>query len=161
MIFYAIPRPFFEVRNRVLRLFGAIIGTGVHIYPTARIYYPWMLEIGNDSSIGEHVFIYNLGRIRVGSRATISYKAHLCAGTHDYTDPSLPLIRSSILIGDDSWICTEAYIGPGVSIGTGSVIGARAVVVKDVPERVVFGGNPARFLKNRTLKIKPPATERL
>lgn len=155
--FRLVPRPFFSARNLLLRLFGATVGRSVHIYPSAMIYFPWCLAIGDHSSIGEHVYVYNLGRVVIGARATISHKAHLCAGTHDYADPSLPLLRSSIEIEDDAWICADAFVGPGVKIGRGAVVGARAVAVRDVDKWSVVVGNPARHLKFRQLERTLPA----
>lgn len=146
------PRTFFGWRCFLLRLFGAKIGKGVHIYNSVTIYFPWNLEIGNWSSIGEYAFIYNLGKILLGSKATISQRAHLCAGTHDYTRAALPLLKKPITVADKAWICADAFIGPGVSIGEGAVVGARAVVTKDVEAWVVVAGNPALPIKKRTMK---------
>ena len=146
------PRIFFGFRNFLLKLFGAKIGNNVHIYNSVIIYMPWNLEINDWSSIGEHAYIYNLGMIRIGKTATISHRAHLCAGTHDYEDPSMSLLKPSIFICDQVWICTEAFVGPGVTVGEGAVVGARAVVVKDVSPWTVVAGNPARTVKQRNLK---------
>ena len=121
------PRIFFGWRNLLIRLFGGKVGRRVHIYNSAIIYMPWNLEIGDFSSIGEYAFIYNLGRITIGAKTTISHRTHLCAGSHDYTRAELPLIKPPILIGDKVWVCTDAYVGPGVSVGEGSVVGARAL----------------------------------
>ena len=73
------PRPCFGWRRFLLRCFGAKIGRSVHVYPSATIYFPWNLEAGDESAISEHVFIYNLGRVTLGSRVTIPHRAHLCA----------------------------------------------------------------------------------
>jgi len=152
-IFFRIsPRIFFGWRNFLLRLFGARIGKHVHIYNTAQIYFPWKLEVGDWSAIGEYALIYNLGPIHVGSLVTISQGAHLCAGTHDHTDPSLPLQRPPIIIGDQAWICADAFIGPGVRVGEGALVGARAVAVKDVQPWQIVVGNPARPIKERKFK---------
>ena len=113
---------------------------------------PWNLEIGDWSSIGEHAYIYNLGRIVIGSKTTISHRAHLCAGTHDYSNPTLPLLKPRIYIGDQAWICADAFIGPGVNIGEGAVVGARSVVIKDVEAWTVVAGNPAKRVRDRVLK---------
>ena len=145
------PRPFFAWRCFLLRLFGARIGRNAHIYPTARIYIPWNLELGEEASIGEWVLIYNLGLITIGERTTISHRAHLCAGTHDYQDPSLPLLRLPIDIGTQVWVCAEAFIGPGRQVGDGSIIGAAAVVVRDVPPWQIVAGNPAHIIKPREI----------
>lgn len=146
------PRPCFAWRRWILRRMGAKVGKRVHLYPTARIYYPWMLNIGDDSAIGEDALIYSLGPVDIGKRATISHRAHLCAGTHDYRDPTLPLLRLPISIGDDAWVCTEVFIGPGVTVGAGAVVGARAVAVKNIEPWTVVAGNPAVPVKRRILK---------
>lgn len=146
------PRPCFAWRRWILRRMGAKVGKRVHLYPTARIYYPWMLNIGDDSAIGEDALIYSLGPVDIGKRATISHRAHLCAGTHDYRDPTLPLLRLPISIGDDAWVCTEVFIGPGVTVGAGAVVGARAVAVKNIEPWTVVAGNPAVPVKRRVLK---------
>jgi putative colanic acid biosynthesis acetyltransferase WcaF len=130
---------------------GATIGEEVHIYNTAIIYFPWNLEIGDWSSVGEYAYIYNLGKIRIGSKTTISQRSHLCAGTHDYTDPALPLLTPGIDIGDQVWIAADAFVGPGVTIGEGTVVGARAVVCKGVEPWLVVAGNPAKIIKKREL----------
>jgi putative colanic acid biosynthesis acetyltransferase WcaF len=146
------PRNLFQWRNVLLRLFGAKIGKAVHIYPTAIVYMPWNLEIGSWSSIGEHVYLYNLGKIRIGSRATVSHRAHLCAGTHDYTRPDLPLLKPPICLEDEVWICADAFIGPGVTIGHGAVVGARCVVTKNVDAWAVMAGNPAQVVGERRVR---------
>lgn len=145
------PRNSFEIRNLLLRMFGACIGKNVHIYRSAIIYYPWKLTVGDYSSIGEWALIYNLGAVSIGKKSTVSHRAHLCAGTHDYTKVDLPLIKSTIHIGDQVWICTDAFIGPGISIGSGSVVGARSVVVKDVQQWSIVAGNPSKFIRRREL----------
>jgi putative colanic acid biosynthesis acetyltransferase WcaF len=151
-LFRCSPRIFFRWRSFLLRLFGAKIGRHVHIYNSAAIYMPWNLEIGDWSSIGEHVFVYNLGKVTLGSRTTVSHRAHLCAGTHEYTNPALPLLKPSITIGDNAWVCADAFIGPGVTVGKGAVVGARAVAVSDVEPWSVVAGNPAKFVKKRVMK---------
>lgn len=147
------PRTFFGWRCFLLRSLGAKIGNNVHIYSTATIYMPWNLEIDDWSSIGEHAFIYNLGKVAIGSKSTISHRAHICAGTHDYTDSALPLLKPPITIGDQAWICADAFIGPYVTIGEGAVVGARAVVTKDVDPWSVVGGNPSKLIKKRIMKV--------
>ncbi len=145
------PRPFFGWRCCVLRLFGAQIGHDVHIYGSAIIYFPWNLRIGNWSAIGEGALIYNLGPVTIGQNVTISQRAHLCAGTHDYRKPDMPLLKPPIEIRDQVWICADAFIGPGIVVGDGAVVGARAVATKNVEPWTVVAGNPARFVKKRVL----------
>jgi putative colanic acid biosynthesis acetyltransferase WcaF len=150
LIFKLTPRPCFGLRRGMLRLFGAQVGRNVNIYPSALIYYPWNLEIGDDASIGEWALIYNLGKVSIGEKATISQRVHLCAGTHDYKDPAMPLMKLPIDIGDEVWVCADAFIGPGVSIGSRAIVAAAAVVVKDIPDGHIVGGNPAKFIKERS-----------
>ncbi len=141
------PRIFFAWRRFLLRLFGAIVGNHVNIYNSATIYMPWNFEIGDWSAIGEHAYIYNLGKIIIGEKVTVSQRAHLCAGTHDYSDPAMPLLKPPIVIKNRAWVAADVFVGPGVTIGEGTVVGARSVVVKDIEPWVVVAGNPARLIK--------------
>jgi putative colanic acid biosynthesis acetyltransferase WcaF len=143
------PRSCFGWRRFLLRCFGAKIGNDVHVYSSATIYFPWNLEAGDESAIGEYAFIYNLGRVTIGARATISHRAHLCAGTHDYTKSDFPLLRLPIVIGAQAWICADAFVGPGVTIGEGAIVGAAAVATKDVKPWMIVAGNPAQLIKGR------------
>ncbi|QYJ00055.1 acetyltransferase [Thalassovita mediterranea] len=143
------PRQFWWFRRIVLRLFGARVGAHVHIHPTADITVPWHLHVGEAAAIGDRARIYNLGLISIGARSTVSQHAHLCAGTHDYAQSGMPLLKTPISIGADVWVCADAFVGPGVKIGNGAVIAARAVAVSDAPERSISAGNPARVIKLR------------
>jgi putative colanic acid biosynthesis acetyltransferase WcaF len=136
-------------RRFVLRSYGARIGRGVHIYPGVRIWAPWNLEIGDESGIGNGVILYAQDRISIGKRVVISQGAHLCTGTHDYDHPGYPLRTRPIDIRDHAWVAAEAFIHPGVRIGVGAVIGARAVVTKDMPEWTICAGHPCAPLKPR------------
>lgn len=149
IVFRLTPRPCFKLRRSILRVFGAKLGTNVHIYSSALIYYPWNLEMGDESSVGEWALIYNLGKVSIGKRTTISQRVHLCAGTHDYKDPSMPLIKPPIQIGNEVWVCADAFIGPNTVIQDRSIVAAASVVVKDVKSAQIVGGNPAKFIKLR------------
>lgn len=149
VIFRLIPRPIYGPRRLLLRSFGAKIGKHVHIANTAVIYFPWNLDLGDWVAIGEHAYIYNLGMISVGEKATISQRVHLCAGSHDYCDEAMLLLTPRITIGQQAWICADAFVGPGVSIGEGAVVGARAVAIKNVAPWTVVAENPARYIKDR------------
>jgi putative colanic acid biosynthesis acetyltransferase WcaF len=148
-MFWLVPRPLYGVRRTILRVFGATVGPHVHIHPTARIFMPWNLVVGEYSAIGDRAIIYNLGPIRIGARTTISQNAHLCAGSHDYRDPAFRLLRTPITIGDDAWICADAFVGPGVTVGDHAIVAARAVAVRDVAPGLIIAGNPAKVIKRR------------
>jgi putative colanic acid biosynthesis acetyltransferase WcaF len=143
------PRPLWVWRRVMLRLFGAEIGRDVRIHPTARIAVPWNLRIGDEATIGDQAILYALGSITIGSQVTVSQNAHLCAGTHDYRRSDMPLLKTPITIAEGAWVCADAYVGPGVTVGAFSIVGARAVVLKSIPDGVIVGGNPARILRNR------------
>jgi putative colanic acid biosynthesis acetyltransferase WcaF len=146
------PRPFHGYRAHLLRLFGADIPEPgkVVIFPTVSVVFPSNLSLAARSMIGPGVKVYNLARITLQRGANISQNCHLCAGTHDYSKWSMPLVTKPITIGENSWLGADVFVGPGVSIGELSVVGARSVVVKDVPPRTVCAGNPCRVLKART-----------
>jgi len=152
------PRPCFAWRRAVLRAFGASLGDQVNIYPSSRIYFPWNLSVASCSAVAEDVLIYNLGFVTIGRNATISHGAHLCAGTHDYRRVDFPLLKPSIRIEDQAWICAEAFVGPGVVVGEGAVVAARAVVTKNVQPWTVVAGNPARSIGVRELRTEPASS---
>lgn len=143
------PRTFFGWRRFLLRQFGAVVGEHVNIYNSAVIYMPWNFEIGDWSAVGEHAYIYNLGKISIGEAVTISQRAHLCAGSHDYSDPAMPLLKPPIVVEGQAWVAADAFVGPGVTIGEGAVVGARTVVTHDVAAWSVVAGNPAVTIKER------------
>jgi len=151
------PRPLFGWRRLVLRAFGARIGAHVNLYPTTRVYMPWNLQVGDWSAIGEDALIYNLGPVTIGQRVTVSHRAHLCAGTHDHRLPEMPLLKPAVTVGDEAWICADAFLGPGVTVGEGAVVGARAVAVRDVPAWTIVAGNPARSVGPRVLEGRAQA----
>ena len=151
LLFRFSPRPCFGWRRFILRCFGAKIGAHVNTYASTRVYFPWNLAVGDWTAIGENALIYNLGFVTLGQKVTISHGAHLCAGTHDYRDPRMPLLKPPIRIENQAWVCADAFVGPGVVVGEGAVVGARAVVMKDVAPWTVVTGNPARFVRKRTL----------
>lgn len=138
-------------RNFVLRLFGAKIGYKANIYASVKIWAPWNLEVGDFSSIAPEVDCYNQGKIIIGKQTVISQKSYLCASSHDHSISNFPLILKPITIDNQVWIAAAAFIGPGVHIGEGAVIGAKSAVFKEVDSWSVVGGNPAKFIKKRQI----------
>ena len=148
-LFALSPRPLWGARRVILRAFGAQVGRDVHILPSVKIAIPWNLELQHFASVGEQAILYSLGRITIGERATISQYAHICAGTHDYRKKSFDLLKSPINIGSDAWICANAFIGPGVTIGKRAIVGACAVIMTNVEDGNIMVGNPARVIGER------------
>jgi putative colanic acid biosynthesis acetyltransferase WcaF len=150
-LFRPSPRPYYVWRRLLLRLFGAKIGKGVHLSPSCRVTMPWRLEMGDYSNLGDGVICYNIGGVRIGAHSTVSQYAHLCSSSHDYTKKNMPQTFAVVVIEDQAWVCADAYIGPGVTLGQGAVVGARAAVFKNVKPWTVVGGNPAQFIKRRAV----------
>lgn len=154
-IFRWSPRPLHTFRARLLVLFGADIPEPgqVVVYPTARITLPWKLTLAPRAMIGPHVNVYNLGHITFARGANVSQGVHLCAGSHDIALWSMPLVTAPIYLGENVWIAADVYVGPGVSIGDLSVVGARSVVVNDLPPRMICIGHPCRPVRERPAPI--------
>ncbi|MDM0024930.1 WcaF family extracellular polysaccharide biosynthesis acetyltransferase [Variovorax saccharolyticus] len=143
------PRAFSPMRLFLLRLFGARIGERVLVSSGVKVLMPWNLEIGEYTAIGEGVEIYNYGQVRIGKNSCVSQRVWLCTGTHDYKQPSFPLIWDDIQVGDGVWLAAETFVAPGVTIGDGAVVGARSVVTRDLEGWSVFAGNPCVLIKPR------------
>lgn len=148
--FHFSPRHLYGWRNFLLRLMGAKVAKTFRIYPSAHVFFPWNFEAEEGVTIGWKVEIYSLGKITLKKNALISQRAHLCAGSHDYMDPSLPLITPPITLEEGAWICADAFIGPNVTVGASAIVAARAVVTKDVESNMIVGGNPAKVIKARS-----------
>lgn len=153
-LFFFRPTPRWVLNNwriLLLRLFGAKIGVGCRVSPSCRVWAPWNLVMGDYSVLGDGVDCYTMNKISIGSKVAVSQRAFICCGSHDISQLTRPLITKPIFIRDHAWICSESFIGPGVDVGEGAVVAARAVVVHDVDEYSVVGGNPAIVIKNRVL----------
>ncbi len=146
------PPPLHRWRCAILRLFGARIGNGVRIYSSTIVWLPANLSIGDRTQIGPRARLYNQGRIDIGKDAVVSQGAHLCASSHDVSDPLFQLILRPIRIGDRAWIAAEAFVGPGVTVGEGAVIAARGVAVREIDPWTIYGGNPAQPLRPRVIR---------
>lgn len=136
----------------VLKIWGARIGPHCAINQSAIIWAPWNLTCGHHTAIGANAQIYSVDKIVIGDKVTISQGAYLCTASHDICFINKPLITKPIKIDSFSWICADAFVSLGVTIGEGAVIGARAAVFKNVDPWTVVGGNPATFIKERIIK---------
>lgn len=147
------PSPAFLLgwRRFLLRLFGAGVGRGAKVMPSVRIWAPWNLTLGEEATLGHAVDCYCVAPIAVGAHATVSQYAYLCAATHDDADPHMRLIAAPIVIADQAWVCADVFVGPGVTVGQGAVLGARSSAFSDVAPWKVYVGTPARPLRDRVL----------
>lgn len=152
LLFRTSPRPFHFWRSFLLSCFGAKIGKGCHIYPKAKIWAPWNLELGDYVGIADDVICQSMDKIIIGDKVVISEGARLYTGSHDYESPKFSLFTKPIHIKSHVWIAAEAFIMHGIVIGEGAVIGARSVVTKDMPAWMVCASNPCKPIKPRTLK---------
>lgn len=150
LFFRPTPPPFHAWRCWLLRRFGASIGSPCYIYNDVEIWAPWNLQMSAYSTLGRRVICYSMAPISLGERVVVSQGVHLCTGSHDYGSETFQLFARPICINSDAWICAEAFLSPGVTIGDGAVIGARAVVTRDQPAWMVCVGHPCRPLKPRT-----------
>jgi putative colanic acid biosynthesis acetyltransferase WcaF len=151
-LFRTSPRPMHAWRAFLLKCFGAKIGANCHVYSQVIIWAPWNLVLEEQVGLADGVTCYTMAKITIKSKAVVSQGVHLCTGTHDYNDPNFQLYALPITIGANTWICADAFIGPGVNVGDGAVIGARSVVTKDMPAWTVCAGNPCKPLKQRILR---------
>ena len=140
------------MRLTLLRVFGAKIGVQVVIKPGTRVKYPWFLEIGDSTWVGEDVWIDNLTSVGIGSNVCISQGAYLCTGNHDWSDPAFGLIVKGIVVQDGAWIGAKAVICPGIEIAECAVIAAGSVVTKNAEAYTIYAGNPAARIKAREFR---------
>ena len=136
----------------LLKAFGAKLGKNANVYSSARIYYPANLVMGDNTCLASEVDCYNVAPIILEDNVTVSQGAYLCTASHDIEDPKLPLITAPIVLRNQSWVCSKVFIGMGVEIGEGAVVGATASVYKNIDPWTVVGGNPARSIKKRIIK---------
>lgn len=147
------PPPLHAWRRLLLRAFGAKLASTAKVYGSARIWSPANLELGEHACIGPRVTVYSMARVVLGEHALASQGAHLCAGTHDIEDAGFQLRARPITVGRRAWIAAEAFVGPGVTVGEGAVLGARGCCFGDLAPWTVYAGNPARPIKPRAIRF--------
>ncbi|MCE7071013.1 putative colanic acid biosynthesis acetyltransferase [Dyadobacter sp. CY327] len=149
IFFNTSPQFMYGWRRFLMRSFGAKIGKGVILRPSMHTQFPWKVSIGDYSWIGDDVVLYSLGPITIGANAVISQRSYLCTGSHDYLRADFPIFFQPVVIEDQCWLATDVYVGPGVIIGEGTVVGARSSVFKSLPGNKICVGSPAKILKDR------------
>jgi putative colanic acid biosynthesis acetyltransferase WcaF len=143
------PKPLNPWRLLVLRLFGAEIHGTPFVHQRARIQQPWNLTLHHRACLGDRANAYSLSRITLHEGATIAQEAYLCTGTHDFTQPHIPLQTAPIVVEADAFVGARAFILPGIILGKRCVVGAMAVVTRDVAAGAIVIGNPAQVRKDR------------
>ena len=133
-----------SLRPTILRFFGATIGTGVIIRRGVRVHFPWNLEIGDDCWIGEEAWFINHEKVTIGSNVCISQRSIICSGGHDYRSSSLDYAHKPVTIKDGAWVCLDAKVLPGVTIGECSVVSAGEIVRKSLPDYSMLVGGQVR-----------------
>jgi putative colanic acid biosynthesis acetyltransferase WcaF len=139
------------IKIALLRSFGARIGIGVVIKPRVNIHFPWKLTVGNHVWMGEEVFILNFEPVSIAEQCCISQRAFLCTGNHDYRKPNMPFRNQPITIEAGAWIGAQAFVSPGVTIGSEAVIAAGSIVTRTQPSAMVCAGNPCVPVRQRWL----------
>ncbi|HTJ95296.1 MAG TPA: putative colanic acid biosynthesis acetyltransferase [Pararobbsia sp.] len=149
LLFKPSPQLAYGWRRMLLRLFGARVGEGAIIRPSAHFTYPWKVSIGEYAWIGDDVTLYSLGEIEIGAHSVVSQKSYLCAGDHDYQAIDFTIRGRPIRIGSQVWIASDVFIAPNVTIADGVVVGARSTVLRSLEAGFVYAGNPVRAVKRR------------
>lgn len=142
--------PWSPLKRGLLRTFGAQIGASVVIKPRVNIKYPWRLAVGDNSWIGEGVWIDNLVRVSIESNVCLSQGAYLLTGNHDYRDPKFGLLTGEIVIEEGAWVGAKAIVGPGTRMGREAVLVAGSVLSSDAQAGGVYRGNPATWVRSRS-----------
>ena len=135
--------PFSGLKKLVLRMFGAKIGKGVVLKQRINVKYPWKLEIGDYSWIGEDVWIDNLDKVKIGSNCCVSQGALLLCGNHNFKKAAFDLMIGEIILEDGSWVGAKAIVTANVTCGTHSILAAGSVTSKNLSPYWIYRGNPA------------------
>lgn len=143
------PPPLHAWRRWVLISFGAKMHRTARVYGSAKVWFPPNLSMSAHSVLGPEVDCYCMAKINIGIRSVISQKAYLCSGTHDISSPFFQLVTKDITVGPNAWVAARAFVGPGVNIAEGSVIGGGCVIFRDTEPYGVYIGNPAALVKTR------------
>jgi acetyltransferase-like isoleucine patch superfamily enzyme len=136
------------LRWLVTRCFAVRLGR-VRIYEGVTLWYPYRIEIGDDVTLNEWVYLSGFGGLRIGNHVRIGHRTSIITSDHRHDDLSVPihqqgLVAGEVVIEDNVWIGCNVTILKGVSIGRGAIVAAGAVVTRDVPPNAIFGGVPAK-----------------
>lgn len=155
LIFRPSPRPFFRWRRWVLRMFGASVESSALVYPSTRIWAPWLLRMEAGSCLGDFVDCYNVAPVELRRGAVVSQYSFLCTATHDFDDVAHPLMVAPITLEAHSWVAADVFVAPGITIAEGAVVLARSTVLQETEPWDVYGGAPLRKIRERGIREKP------
>ena len=144
-------------RRFFYQLAGMKIGKGSVVHMWANFFDPGGIEIGEDTIIGDHVFLDGRAALKIGNHVDVASEVLVYNSEHDLEKEDFSARLEPVKIGDYVFVGPRAIILPGVTIGKGSVVGAGAVVTKDVPDFAIVGGVPAKVIgerKNKDLHYK-------
>lgn len=144
--------PLSSLKVSLLKLFGAKIGQGVVIKPAVNIKYPWYLEIGDHSWIGENVWIDNLTKVTIGKHVCLSQGAMLLTGNHHYKKVTFDLMVEGITLEDGVWIGARSLVCPGVTCFSHAVLSAQSVATGNLEPYHIYAGNPAQKTRERVIE---------
>jgi len=144
--------PFHRVRIFIYRLAGLKIGSGSTIHMWANFFDPHHIEIGEDTILGDHIFLDGRAPIKIGSHTDIASSVMIYNSEHNLTSEKFEAIEEPVEIGDYCFIGPRVIILPGVRIGRGAVVAAGAVVTKSVGDLEIVGGVPAKIIGIRKIK---------
>ena len=136
------------VRAGALRLFGARIGSNVIMRPRLRVKFPWNLEIGDNCWIGEGVWIHNQGLVAIEDNVVVSQEAFITTGSHDIHE-SMDLVIKPVVVRRGAWVTSRCIVLQGVEIGQNAILTPGSVANKSLPPASIYGGNPAKFVRER------------
>lgn len=137
----------------LLRLFGARIGKKVTIKPCVNIKYPWFLQIGDHTWVGENVWIDSLVMITIGANVCLSQGAILLTGSHNYKTASFNLITKSVILEDGVWIGAGAMVNLGITAGSHTMLTAGSIATKNMEPYSIYQGNPAVKIRDREISL--------
>jgi putative colanic acid biosynthesis acetyltransferase WcaF len=143
------PQFMYGWRRFLFRSFGAKIGENVLLRPSVKMTFPWHIEIGDNTWIGDNVVLYSLDRIKIGCDVVVSQNSYICSGTHDFSKITFDMVRKPVVIEDQAWLANDVYVAPGVTVGRGAVVGTRSSVFDDLPRAMICYGSPAKPIKYR------------
>jgi putative colanic acid biosynthesis acetyltransferase WcaF len=152
VVFFINPlNPLSGLKVLLLKMFGAKVGKGVVIKPNVNIKYPWLLEIGDYTWIGERVWIDNLAPVKIGKNCCLSQGSMLLCGNHNYKKTTFDLIVKGIILEDGAWVGAMSVVCPGVTLKSHAILTVQSVATETLEPYSLYKGNPAVKIRERVM----------